>query len=75
MLLISALGKQRQADLSEFEVSHAYKSSSRTARSVIQRNPVSKSQIKGKKKRKNSVAKKPSNIESLRCQVPKYYYI
>ena len=39
--LIPALGRQRQADLHEFEASLVYKSS-RTARTVTQRNPVSK---------------------------------
>ena len=40
------------ADLSEFEVSLVYKAISRTARTVIQRNPVSKNQKKKKKRRK-----------------------
>ena len=38
MPLISALGRQRQADLCEFEVSLVYRVSSRTARAT-QRNP------------------------------------
>ena len=42
MPLIPALGRQRKADLYEFEVSLVYKVSSRT---VTQRNPVLKSQI------------------------------
>ena len=40
--LIPALGRQRQADLCEFEASLVYRVSSRTARTVIQRNSVSK---------------------------------
>ena len=48
MLLIPALGRQRQADLCEFKASLVYEASSRTARPVSQRNPVSKS--KGEKK-------------------------
>jgi len=43
MSLIPALGKQRQADLWEFEACPIYKASSRTAR-AIQRNTVSKNQ-------------------------------
>jgi hypothetical protein len=41
MPLISALGRQRQADLCEFEASLDYSVSSRTARGM-QRNPVLK---------------------------------
>ena len=40
MLLIPALGKQKQVDLSEFEASMVYRASSRTARTVTQRNHV-----------------------------------
>ena len=40
MSLIPALGRQRQVDLCELEVSLVYRVSSRTAR-AIQRNPVS----------------------------------
>jgi hypothetical protein len=40
MLLISALRRQRQADLSEFEASLVYRVSSRTARDT-QRYPTS----------------------------------
>ena len=39
--LISALGRQKQVDLCEFEASLAYRVSSRTVRDT-QRNPVSK---------------------------------
>jgi len=41
ILLILALGRQRQADLYEFKASLVYRKSSRTA-SATQRNPVSK---------------------------------
>jgi hypothetical protein len=43
MPLILALGRQRQAGISEFKASLVYRVSSRTAR-AIQRNPVSKNQ-------------------------------
>jgi hypothetical protein len=39
--LIRALRRQRQADLCEFKVSLLYRVTSRTARSVTQRNLVS----------------------------------
>ena len=51
MPLIPALGSQRQADLCEFEVSLVYKASFRTAKTVTQRNPVSKNKKKEKKKK------------------------
>ena len=41
MPLISALGRQGQDDLCEFEVSLAYEVSSRTARTDTQRNAIS----------------------------------
>jgi hypothetical protein len=44
MTLILVLRRQRQADLCEFEVSQVYKVSSRTARAITQRNPVSRNQ-------------------------------
>ena len=40
--LVPALRRQRQTDLCEFEASLAYKVSSRTARTVTQKNLVSK---------------------------------
>ena len=46
MLLIPALGKQRQADLCEFKVSLVYRRNSRTARLVTLRNPVSGNKTK-----------------------------
>jgi hypothetical protein len=51
MPLISALGRQRQVDLSEFEASLVCSMSSRTAR-AIQRNPVLKNKNKTKQKQK-----------------------
>ncbi|XP_040609944.1 dol-P-Man:Man(7)GlcNAc(2)-PP-Dol alpha-1,6-mannosyltransferase isoform X2 [Mesocricetus auratus] len=48
--LIPALGRQRQADLCEFEGSLVYGVSSKTAKAT-QRNPVSKNQKKKKKKK------------------------
>ena len=53
MPLIPAFGRQRQADLCGFKANVIYKMSSRTARAVTQRNPVSKNQ-KGEKKRLNN---------------------
>ena len=46
--LILALGRQRQVDLCEFKASLVYKASSRTVRTVTQRNPVLKNQKGGK---------------------------
>ena len=40
--LIPALGRQRQVELSEFEVSLVYKASFRTAKAVTQKNLVLK---------------------------------
>jgi hypothetical protein len=51
MPLIPALGRQRQADFSEFEASLVYRVSSWTAR-AIQRNPVLKKPKREKKKKK-----------------------
>ena len=45
MPLIPALGRQRQEDLCEFEVSQVYRASYRTARTT-QRNPVLEKQNK-----------------------------
>ena len=42
--VIPTLGRQRQAELSEFKASLVYKASSRTIRTVTQRNSVSKQQ-------------------------------
>jgi hypothetical protein len=44
MLLIPALGGQRQEDLCDFEASLVYKVSSKIARDVTQRNPILKNQ-------------------------------
>ena len=46
--LIPALGRQRQVNLCEFEANLVYRVSSRTARSVTHRNPVSKNQKRKK---------------------------
>ena len=53
MPLIPALGKQRQAELCEFKTSLVYKVSSRSAKAVTQRNPVSKNEKKNKEKKRN----------------------
>ena len=43
-LIITVLQRQRPVDLSDFEASLVYKASSRTARTVTQRNPPSNKQ-------------------------------
>ena len=48
--LIPASGRQRQANLSEFEASLVYKVSSRTGSKATQRNPVSKKSKQGETK-------------------------
>jgi hypothetical protein len=40
MPLIQALGRQRQVNLCELEASLVYRASSKTARTVTQRNPI-----------------------------------
>ena len=50
--MIPALGRQKQADLCEFEASLVYKASSRTAR-AIQRNPVLENKTKQNKTQTN----------------------
>ena len=40
--LIPVLGRQREVDLCEVDVSLVFRASSRTARAVTQRNPISK---------------------------------
>ena len=52
MPLILALGRQRQADLYEFEASMVYRVSSRTGSKATQRNPVSKKQNKTNKQKR-----------------------
>ena len=47
--LFPALGRQRQADLCEFEASLVYRASSRTTWAVTQRNPVLKNKTKKQK--------------------------
>ena len=59
MSLILILGRQREVDLCEFEVSLVYRASSRTARAVTQRNPVPKIQINKQQKRLIKVYVKP----------------
>ena len=50
MPLIAAFGRQRKADLREFQASLVYKATSMITRTVTQRNPVSKN-----KQKKNSI--------------------
>ena len=54
MPLFPALGRQRQADLSEFKASLFYRVSSRTARDT-QRNSVSEKQNQTKQQQKNPI--------------------
>ena len=55
MPLIPALGRQRQADLSELEANLVYIVSSRTAKTITQRNPVFKTKTnKTKQKKKDT---------------------
>ena len=61
--LIPALREQRQVDLCEPEGSLVYRVSSRTARTVTQRNPFSEN----KKKRKEKQSKKPRVLLSKTC--------
>ena len=57
--MIPALGRKRQAGISEFEASLVYKVSSRVAR-AIQRNPVLKKTKTKKQKTKHLKKKKNS---------------
>jgi hypothetical protein len=52
--LIEALGRQKQVDLCEFEVSLVYRVNSRTSRVVRQRVPGSKRKKEREKKRERS---------------------
>ena len=51
MPLIPALGRQRQADVCEYEASLVYRASSRTIKATL-RNPVMKNQNQTKQKHK-----------------------
>ena len=57
VMVAHAFGRQRPVDLCEFEVSLVYRESSRTAKTVTQRNPASKNQ-KEKKERKKEKEKR-----------------
>ena len=50
--LIPELRRKKQVDLCEFVASLVYRVSSRTARTVSQKNPVSKNKTKQKKPKK-----------------------
>ena len=52
--LIEALGRQKQVDLCEFEVSLVCRVNSRTSRAVTQRDPGSKRKKEREKKRERS---------------------
>ena len=52
MPLIPALGRQRQVDLCEFEVSLVSRASARIGSKSTQRNPVSKKKKKRKEKKR-----------------------
>ena len=51
--MIKVLGRQRQADLCELKANLAYRVSSRTARAVKQRSPVSKKKKRKEKEKKD----------------------
>ena len=76
MPLIPALGRQRQEDLCEFEASLVYKASSRTARTVTQRNPVSKQTntiiitTKQKRKTKQKTFKQSKKKTTTKPSIP-----
>ena len=55
LLIILALGRQRQEDLCEFEANLVYRASSRTDFKATPRNPVSKNQKREKMKRKKEI--------------------
>lgn len=55
--LTPALVRQREAGLSELEVSLVYKVSFKTTRTVTQRNPVSKKKKKERRKKKKEKEK------------------
>ena len=59
--LIPVLGRQRQVDLCDLEASLVYKASSRTARTITQRNSVSKQKQKQKQTQTNSHLRKESD--------------
>jgi hypothetical protein len=61
--LILALGRQRYAELLEFEASLVYKENSRAARAVTQRSPVLKNKTENKtnKKQNPKQRKQPNN--------------
>ena len=64
MPLIPALGRQRQADLCEFEANLFYKGSSRTAKAVTQESLSQKNKLKTKTtKNKQINNKKPEEHE------------
>ena len=72
MPLIPALGRQRQVDLNEFEASLVYKASSRTARTVTHRNPLSQKQNKTKTlslKNKTKQKQKQTNKKKNKTQI------
>ena len=69
--VIPALGSQRQADLCEFETSGVYRVSSRTARTVTQRDPVSNEKNHKTKSRHHlkSPGKGSHNCAEHSCQL------
>ena len=58
MSLVPALRKQRHMDLCEFKTNLVYRVSSQTARTVTQRNPVSKQTNKQTNKQKSKEKEK-----------------
>ena len=70
--MIPALGRQRQADLSEFEASLVYRVSSRTTRTVTERNPVSKNKTKQNKKSQTNPTHMTMSFNWFDCRESKH---
>ena len=64
--MIPALGRQRQVDLCEFKISLVYRVSSRTVRTVTQRNPVSKTNKQTNKQTKATTTTKTKTNQTKR---------
>ena len=72
MPLIPALGRQRQMDLCEFKASLVYKVSSKTARTVSQRNPVSKNNSNNNNNKKWASERLSGERYVVSSQKPKF---
>ena len=63
MPFISALGRQRQGDLCEFEAILVSRASARIGSKATQRNPVSKNKNKKRKEKKKKRKKESKNMK------------